>query len=118
MAGETLAKDTKHKSATDGFIFADSDNISMFPEQTVDNMMHVLIAMGAELWTTRRRMMTLEKVLEKVGVSTDDVEKFQPSKALKDEWEEERNIFIKRTFSALERRGGANDKQLDMSKDM
>ncbi|MFD2134859.1 FAD-dependent oxidoreductase [Novosphingobium resinovorum] len=74
----TQAEQT-YKSAADDFIFADSDNISAFPEQTVDNLMHVVIALGAELWTVRRRMMTLEKVLEKAGVSNDDVEKYLPA---------------------------------------
>lgn len=118
MTTDTKDKPAGHKSASDGFIFADSDNISLFPHQTIDNMMHVMIALGAELWTTRRRMMTLEKVLEKVGVSTDDVEQYLPDDETKAAWAEERDIFIKRTFGALERRGGANAKQPDMSKDM
>ncbi|PNU04751.1 hypothetical protein [Novosphingobium guangzhouense] len=108
----------KYKSAADDFIFADSDNISAFPEQTVDNLMHVIIALGAELWTVRRRMMTLEKVLEKAGVSADDVEKYLPGAEEKAAWAQERDIFIKRTFGALERRGGANMKQMDTSKDL
>ena len=118
MSADTPVAAKERKSAVDDFIFADSDNISMFPNQTLDNMMHVLVAMGAELWSTRRRMMVLEKVLEKANVSSEDVEKYQPSAEDKAAWQEERNIFISRTFGALERRGGANDKQLDMAKDL
>lgn len=118
MTTDTKEAPAKHKSAEDGFIFADSENISLFPQQVVDNMMHVMIALGAEMWTMRRRMMTMEKVLEKVGVSTADIEKYLPDDDTQAAWAEERDIFIKRTFGALERRGGANDKQPDMSKDM
>jgi len=114
----TTDNSAAHKSAEDGFIFADSENISLFPQQVVDNMMHVMVALGAEMWTMRRRMMTMEKVLEKAGVSTDDIEQYQPDDVTQAAWAEERNIFIKRTFGAFERRGGANDKQPDMSKGM
>ena len=103
------------RSAEDGFIFADSDNISLFPEQVIDNLMHVSIALGAELWTMRRRLLTMERVLEKAGVSGNDMEQYQPDAATLAAWAEEREIFIRRTFGALERRGGANARQPDMS---
>ncbi len=117
MADAAKPDGKPRKTAAGGFIAADSDNISMFADQTVDNLMHVVVALGAELWTLRRRTMILEKILEKAGVSSADVENYVPSDADKTLWEAERNIFIKRTFSGLERRGGANARQLDMSRD-
>ena len=113
----TNAAQKTHRSASDGFIDADSDNISLFPEQVVDNMMHVLIAMGAELWTVRRRMMTLEKVLETTGISAADIERYMPSKEDEAAWADERTRYIKRTFGALSRTGGANAKQMDRARD-
>ncbi|HWU02769.1 MAG TPA: hypothetical protein VN222_08535 [Novosphingobium sp.] len=110
------ASTSARKSAEDGFIPADSDNISLFPQQVVDNMMHVLIALGAEMWTMRRRMMVMEKVMEEAGVSSDRIELYTPTPEEKAAWEEERNIFIQRTFGALTRKGGANAKQMDMSR--
>jgi hypothetical protein len=104
------------KSASDGFIDADSDNIGLFPQQVVDNLMHVTIALGAELWTLRRRMMILERVLETTGVSSADVERYAPRPEDEAAWAQERNIFISRTFGALTRRGGANEKQPDVSR--
>ncbi len=118
MAVEAQTDKTARKSAADGFVFADSDNISMFADQTVDNLMHVAIALGAELWALRRRVMTLEKVLEEVGVTSEDIEKYMPSVEEQARWKDERDIFIKRIFSGLERRGGSNSKQLDMSHDL
>ena len=118
MTDEAQAAKQPRKAAAGDYVFADSDNISMFPDQIVDNLMHVVVALGAELWALRRRTMVLEKVLEKAGVSTQDIENFVPSDDDKALWEQERNIFIKRTFSGLERRGGANSKQLDMSRDL
>ncbi|MCJ1962385.1 hypothetical protein [Novosphingobium mangrovi (ex Hu et al. 2023)] len=117
-ASRDTGAETDFVSAEDDFIFADSDNISLFPEQVVDNLMHVVVALGAEMWTMRRRLMVTEKVLEKVGVSSADIEQYQPSEEDLAAWAEERDIFIKRTFGALERRGGANVKQMDFSRNM
>jgi hypothetical protein len=116
MASSDPADSKTHKSASDGFIPADSDNIGLFPQQVIDNLMHVVIGLGAELWTVRRRMMILERVLEKAGVSSADVERYKPTDEEQAAWAEERNIFIARTFGALTRKGGANDKQLDTSR--
>jgi hypothetical protein len=116
MPTDPAAPGTGRRSATDGFIDADSDNISLFPQQVVDNMMHVLIDMGAELWAVRRRMAILERVLEKVGVSSNDVEQYTPSAEDQRAWQQERDIFIRRAFGALTRKGGANEKQMDTSK--
>lgn len=104
--------------ASDGFIAADSDNISLFPDQVTDNLMHVTIALGADLWALRRRMFILEAVLEKAGVSAADVEAYRPSAEEQALWAKERDLFIGRAFGALTRRGGANDKQIDRAGDL
>jgi len=114
---DTNASPATRKSAVDGFIAADADNISLFPEQVVDNMMHVLIDLGAEIWTIRRRMMILERVLEKAGISSEDVERYVPAAADKALWAKERDIFVARAFGAFSRTGGANAHQFDASID-
>ena len=103
--------------ASDGFIPSESDDISLFDDPVTDNVLHVLIALGAEFWTLRRRMFVLEKVLEKAGVSTADIENYRATAEDKAAWEEERRIFIARTFGALTRVGGSNAKQLDTAHD-
>lgn len=115
-APDTLDQPKERKSASDGFIPADSADITLFPQQVTDNLMHALVALGAEMWTMRRRMYVLEKVLEKAGVSANDVEQYKPTAEEQAAWAEERDIFIKRTFGALTRRGGGNQKQLDRSR--
>ena len=107
----------KQSPAADGFIPANSDNISLFPDPVTDNVMHVLIALGAEFWTLRRRMFVLEKVLEKAGVSAQDIEAYRPTPEEKLAWEAERDVFIARTFGALSRTGGSNAQQIDTSRD-
>jgi hypothetical protein len=96
-----LAKDVK-------FVPSGSENFAFFPEQIVDNLMHVVIDLGAEHWTLRRRMFVLEKVLEQSGAMTAEaVERFQPTRSDLAAWEEERDIYIKRAFGALARTGPA-----------
>jgi len=107
--------DTPLSPASDGFIAAGSDDISLFPEQVVDNIMHVLIDLGAEMWTLRRRMLVLERVLEKASVSSEDVERYVPTPEEKAAWAKERDVFIARAFGALTRKGGANAAQFDAS---
>ncbi len=116
MTTDTATESKARKSASDGFISADSDNVTLFPQQVVDNMMHVLIDLGAELWAVRRRMAILERVLEKVGVSSNDVEVYVPSAEDQAAWRQERDIYISRAFGAMTRKGGANEKQMDTSK--
>jgi hypothetical protein len=90
------------------FVASGSENFGFFPEQVVDNLMHVVIDLGAEHWTLRRRMFVLEKVLEQSGAMlADAVERFQPTREDIAAWEEERDIYIKRAFGALARTGPA-----------
>jgi hypothetical protein len=105
------------RSAAGDFIASDSDNVSFMQNQALDNLMHVVIALGAEAWTTRRRMKVLEKLLEKSGVSSRDIEAYRPDEEETKLWQKERDVFIKRTFSALERRGGANGRQPDFTRE-
>ncbi len=118
MSSRKQTDNKARKSSAADFIPANSENVAMFADQVLDNLMHVVIALGAEHWTVRRRLLTLESVLRRLGVSSEDIEKYQPSEAEEKAWEAERDIFIKRTFSALERRGGADIEQFDMSEDV
>lgn len=115
-ASESPPLADRRRSAVDGFIPSGSDDISLFPDQVADNLMHVVIALGAEMWTMRRRMYVLEKVLEKTGVSAADIEAYQPTPEETAAWTEERDIIINRTFGALTRKGQGNQKQFDQSR--
>jgi hypothetical protein len=113
IPGAATAIRERRPPSADGFIPSNSDNITLLEDQTMDNMMHVLVALGAELWTIRRRMYVTEKVLEKVGVTTQDIEDYMPTPEDKATWGEERDLFVARIYDALARRGGANTEQYD-----
>jgi hypothetical protein len=115
MTPEGTAANGQRPSVAAPFIATDTDNISVLADQTTDNLVHVVVALGAELWAVRRRMMTLEKVLDAAGIPAERVETFVPDLADAQAWQAERDIFIRRVFSGLARTGGANAAQPDMS---
>jgi hypothetical protein len=115
MTPENKATSGQRPSVAAPFIATDTDNISVLADQTTDNLVHVVMALGAELWAVKRRMMTLEKVLEAAGIPADRVETFVPGHDDAQAWQVERDIFIRRVFSGLARTGGANAAQPDMS---
>jgi len=95
--------------ATD-FIKADDEDAVMLGDPILDNMMTALISLGAEVWTNRRRVKVLERVLEDKGVTAQMIEAYMPTDDENMAWQKERDAFIKRTFGALSRTG---DKPLD-----
>ncbi len=115
MSISGAATDTPERvnPSADGFIPSNSDNITLFDDVTIDNLMHVVVALGAEIWTTRRSLFVMEALLQKAGVGPQEIENFRPSEEQKAAWAEERDIFIARTYDAFSRTGGANAEQYD-----
>jgi len=67
----------------------------------LDNVVSCLIAFGAEMWSTKRRLKVLEALMVKAGVTHDMVDKYVPSEAEKVEWEKDRDRFIDLTLGPL-----------------
>ena len=88
------------------FFKADDEEAVMLGDPILDNMMTALISLGAEVWTNRRRVKVLERVLEDKGVTPAMIETYMPSEAEDKAWQKERDAFIRRTFGALSRKGG------------
>jgi hypothetical protein len=92
------------------FIKGDDEQAVMLGNPILDNMMTALISLGSEVWTTRRRVKILERVLEDKGVSADSIESYLPTDDETAAWQKDRDAFIQRTFGPLSRNG---DKPLD-----
>ncbi|MEM9183671.1 MAG: hypothetical protein AAGB27_11015 [Pseudomonadota bacterium] len=73
----------------------------MLGNPALDNVVTCLVAMGAELWATRRRLGALEAILEENGVPADAVSKYVPSKEQEEAWEAERDRFIALALAPL-----------------
>ena len=67
----------------------------------IDNLVSCMIAMGTEVWATKRRMKVLEAVLSKHGVTEDMIEKYVPSDLEKAAWEKDRDRFVELTLGSF-----------------
>ena len=91
--------------ATD-FFKSDTDRSILLKDLMTDNVVTAIINMGAEMWTTRRRLMTIEQLLTANGaVTTEMIEKYIPTPEVAEAWEQERDEFIARIYDVLARHG-------------
>lgn len=87
------------------FIEYDIDNVVFYDNPVLDNLMTTVIALGSEVWSTKRRVKILESVLAKQGVPKDLVESYIPTDEEETAWRSERDQFIEKTYGALKRGG-------------
>ncbi len=86
------------------FIAADTDSAVFLGNPHIDNLMSVVIALGAEIWAERQRMRVIERLLETEGkVTSGMIEAYAPSEAEKEGWEAERMAMVERVYSVLSR---------------
>lgn len=71
----------------------------------LDNLVSTVIAMGTEMWETKRRLKVVEALLEEKGVTNEMIEKFVPSDEQTSAWEADRDSFIDLAFGPLARAG-------------
>jgi len=67
----------------------------------LDNLVSCVIAMGTELWATKRRMKVVEAVMAKNGITAEMVETYVPTEQEKVDWEKDRDRFIDLTLGPL-----------------
>ena len=84
---------------------SDVNNASFLGNPVLDNLVSVVVALGTEVWATKRRMKVMESLLVKKGITPDMIEKYVPSADEAAAWEKDRNRFIVMTFNALGNEG-------------
>lgn len=94
------------KTAASDFIPFENKNAVVLGDPIKDNTVTALIALGMEVWVTRRRVKTLENVLRKNGIPADQVESYMPTAEEQAELVKERDEFLHRVFGGLARPGG------------
>jgi hypothetical protein len=67
----------------------------------LDNVVSCLVAMGAELWATKRRLKVMEAVMAKKGITAAMIEQYVPTEQEKADWERDRDRFTELTLGAL-----------------
>jgi hypothetical protein len=84
------------------FIPSATRNAVFLGNPTLDNMMHAILALGAEVWADKRRLKVIESLLTgKREVSFDSIESYVPTPDQEKAWAAERDLMIKTTFGAL-----------------
>lgn len=74
----------------------------------LDNMMHAILALGAELWAAKRRIKVIESLLaEKREVTLAAIEAYVTTPEQDKSWAAERDLMIKMTYGSL-LNGGAD----------
>ena len=87
------------------FIPSDVEKAVFLGNPILDNMMTSLIALGAEVWSNRRRMKVVEALLAEKGVTNEMVEQYMPSTDEEAEWQKDRDRYIDLVYSPLLREG-------------
>ena len=96
--------DKRHPTYAADFIKSDTDEAVFLGNPLFDNMMTSMIALGAEVWSNRRRMRIVEKLLEEHGSVTNEmIESYMPSEEEQAAELAERDAFIERAFGSLAR---------------
>ena len=99
MATSTLKTD-RPTYASD-FIPSDVERAVFLGNPILDNMMTSLIALGAEVWSNRRRMKVVEALLAEKGVTAEMIETYMPTAEQDAEWQKDRDRFIDLTYGPL-----------------
>jgi len=81
---------------------ADTDSAVFMGNAHIDNLMTVVIAIGAEIWTDRQRLRIVERLLETTGkVTRETIEQYIPSEEERRLWESE--AMVRRVYAVLSR---------------
>lgn len=85
-------------------IRSDVDSVVMLGHPHFDNLMTVVIALGAEIWSDRQRLRIVERLLEQHGrVSREMIEQYVPSPEERKTWESEREAMVRRVYDVMSR---------------
>ena len=77
-----------------------------FDHPVLDHLVETVMQLGSELWTTRRRLELLEKVLADAGALPDNaVELYMPSAEETEEEAARRDAFVRRIYAGFARGG-------------
>lgn len=91
---------------------SDVKNSVFLGNPILDNVVSSLIAMGTEMWATKRRLKVIEAVMAKKGITNEMIEQYVPSETETAAWEADRDRFIDLTFGPL-----ANQNTTGMAED-
>jgi hypothetical protein len=82
----------------------DTDSAVFLGNPHLDNLMTVVIAIGAEIWADRQRLRVIERLLERgAKVTPQAIEQYVPTDEERAAWQTEREAMVKRVYEVLSR---------------
>jgi len=99
------ASDPKRPTYAAEAIPSDVKNGLFLGNTALDNVVSCMIAMGAEMWSTKRRLHVMEAVMAKNGITPAMIEKYVPTEAERAAWEADRDRFVDLTLGPLANEG-------------
>lgn len=97
-------KKTERQTYASDFIKGDTDQAVFLGNPHIDNLMTVVIALGAEIWSDRQRLRIVESLMAKKGkVTPEMVEQYVPTEEERAGWQKEREEMVKRVYAVLSR---------------
>ena len=103
-----MANDSKRLGAESDFIKHDADNMVLLGNPHIDNLLSIVVALGAEIWTGQQRARITEALLTKHGkVTTEMIEQYVPTAEEQAKWAGERKAMVDRIYSVMGRNTNA-----------
>jgi len=103
-----MATNSTRLGAETDFIKHDADNMVLLGSPHIDNLLTIVVALGAEIWTGQQRARITETLLTKHGkVTTEMIEKYVPTAEEQAKWADERKAMVERIYSVLGRNTNA-----------
>lgn len=100
-------EDMDRLGAETDFVKHDADNMVLLGNAHIDNLMHIVVALGAEMWTGQQRVKIMEKLLSTHGtVTTEMIEQYEPTEEETEAWAAERKAMVDRVYSVMARNNG------------
>ena len=97
-------KPAERTKAASDFIKGDTDSAVFLGNPHVDNLVSIVIAMGAEIWADRQRSRIIEHLLSTKGkVTTEMIEQYVPTDEQKTAWAAERDAMARRVYGVMAR---------------
>ena len=95
---------TSRKSYATPAIKTGTDEAVFLGNPHIDNLMHVSIALGSEIWSIKQRMSVVETLLETQGsVSNQAIEEYVPTDEQVEAWKAAREAMVDRVYAVLSR---------------
>jgi hypothetical protein len=82
----------------------DTDSAVFLGDPHIDNLITIVIALGAEIWESKQRMLIIERLLETKGRVTEEmIEQYVATDEEIDAWEAMKASMTERVYSVLAR---------------